>query len=899
MSESDKIQETIAYLRNRISVLEYTLGSIKSQQMLDSARYRLEILQAAEQDPTLQKEIEQMQETILHLNSISNKCQSLERSLNEQKSLFETICAEKERLEIALNEQKSLFETICAEKERLEIALNEQKSLFETIRTERDLMANSTSWKITSIFRRITDLTRRAAKKILPRRSVVNYKKHPVITFLCIFQIHKLIKWFFPKWYYARKARFVEQEFSSGVLSGYFEAEGWRKRKDNCNYWPLITIIVPNYNHAPFLKERLDSIYNQTYRNFEVLLMDDVSKDNSVEILKDYAARYSDRTKLLLNDTNSGSPFAQWRKGLEHASGELIWIAESDDYCELNFLEKMIPNFAEPSVMLSFARSIFVKNGEEVWHIEEYLQSDMFASGSFFMTADRCVKEYFSRLNIIPNVSSCIFRKPQTLKLLEDSEWNRMKVCGDWVFYLHLIRGGAIAYTAETTNYYRQHDSNTSISQHSQDRYYQEHQIVREHLAENYVIPEESQQFLKNTMREFWKLNRDDYSDHSFGLIFDDNKLRKCAAGKKPAIGILCYAFSTGGGEKVPIILANALKRNGNTVTFVNCGGEEDNPDVRSMLDRDIPLVNLDWKWENFYSIMEEYGIDCVHSHHASVDFAAAVNLPSHIAHIVTTHGMYETIPENYLVSNLKTLIDSVNIWLYIADKNLDVIKKYVPVRNNFLKTFNAVIPPESVRSRDDVRKELGINSDDFMISVVSRGIPEKGWQEALDAVKKVRMETKRNVRLVFVGNGPEYERMKNISCDFADFVGFSSDIYSYFSAADLALLPSRFKGESFPLVVLEAFAVGTPVIATDIGEFRNMLTTPDGLAGEIIPIHDWQLDIDELKDAILRFINDEAFYQQRKVCVQMAKEYFSINNFVSEHEKFYAQAIQRVKEKQ
>ena len=159
MSESDKIQETIAYLRNRISVLEYTLGSIKSQQMLDSARYRLEILQAAEQDPTLQKEIEQMQETILHLNSISNKCQSLERSLNEQ---------------------KSLFETICAEKERLEIALNEQKSLFETIRTERDLMANSTSWKITSIFRRIADLTRRAAKKILPRRSIPQLYKPDV-----------------------------------------------------------------------------------------------------------------------------------------------------------------------------------------------------------------------------------------------------------------------------------------------------------------------------------------------------------------------------------------------------------------------------------------------------------------------------------------------------------------------------------------------------------------------------------------------------------------------------------------------------------------------------------------------------------------------------------------------
>ena len=51
---------------------------------------------------------------------------------------------------------------------------------------------------------------------------------------------------------------------------------------------PLISVIVPNYNHSKFLIERLDSVFNQTYQNFEVILLDDASTDTSVSILDKY-----------------------------------------------------------------------------------------------------------------------------------------------------------------------------------------------------------------------------------------------------------------------------------------------------------------------------------------------------------------------------------------------------------------------------------------------------------------------------------------------------------------------------------------------------------------------------------------------------------------------------------
>ena len=104
---------------------------------------------------------------------------------------------------------------------------------------------------------------------------------------------------------------------------------------------PAVSVIVPNYNHAPFLRRRLDSIFNQTYQDFEVIILDDCSSDNSKEIIEQYRNR-PQITHIVYNEVNSGSPFKQWAKGFDLAKGEYIWIAESDDWAELNFLEETV-----------------------------------------------------------------------------------------------------------------------------------------------------------------------------------------------------------------------------------------------------------------------------------------------------------------------------------------------------------------------------------------------------------------------------------------------------------------------------------------------------------------------------------------------------------------------------
>ncbi len=95
---------------------------------------------------------------------------------------------------------------------------------------------------------------------------------------------------------------------------------------------PTVSVIVPNYNHARYLRQRIESVLRQTYQDFEVILLDDCSTDDSRSILSSYAG--DPRVRMEFNEVNSGSTFKQWNKGVRLARGEYVWIAESDDYAD-------------------------------------------------------------------------------------------------------------------------------------------------------------------------------------------------------------------------------------------------------------------------------------------------------------------------------------------------------------------------------------------------------------------------------------------------------------------------------------------------------------------------------------------------------------------------------------
>jgi glycosyltransferase involved in cell wall biosynthesis len=95
-----------------------------------------------------------------------------------------------------------------------------------------------------------------------------------------------------------------------------------------------ISVIVPNYNYARYLEQRLNSIFLQTYPVFELIVLDDASSDKSLEIIKYCLAKTDTDHQLIMNRKNSGSVFGQWRKAIKLARGDFIWICEADDFAK-------------------------------------------------------------------------------------------------------------------------------------------------------------------------------------------------------------------------------------------------------------------------------------------------------------------------------------------------------------------------------------------------------------------------------------------------------------------------------------------------------------------------------------------------------------------------------------
>lgn len=222
---------------------------------------------------------------------------------------------------------------------------------------------------------------------------------------------------------------------------------------------PLVSVIIPNYNHAPFLKHRIESVLNQTFQDFELIFLDDCSKDESREIIEKYSAN-SKVGHVLLNKSNSGSTFKQWNRGFGLAKGEYFWIAESDDYADPLFLEKMIEQFKKNTDLgIAYCQSYRVNENNEILGDWQEHTNDLDAErwkSPFVSSGTDEVKNYFAYKNIIPNASSAVFSRKALEKI--DGANEDFILNGDWLMYLKVLASGyQLAFIPDKLNYFREH----------------------------------------------------------------------------------------------------------------------------------------------------------------------------------------------------------------------------------------------------------------------------------------------------------------------------------------------------------------------------------------------------------------------------------------------------------
>lgn len=226
---------------------------------------------------------------------------------------------------------------------------------------------------------------------------------------------------------------------------------------------PTVTIIIPNYNHALYLKQRIDSVLNQTFQDFEIIILDDCSVDNSREIIEGYRA-HPKMNRIVYNEENSGGVFKQWVKGIEMATGKYIWIAESDDYTAPTFLEETVKVLEtdDETGMVFTNTSTVTANGKFITTTAESKAVSYAELNSLhnFIDGENAPRFLVSEM-IIENASSVLFRKSVLLKL-DLKELVSFSNTGDRFVYIGMALQSKIIYLPLALNFMRSHDTNTT-----------------------------------------------------------------------------------------------------------------------------------------------------------------------------------------------------------------------------------------------------------------------------------------------------------------------------------------------------------------------------------------------------------------------------------------------------
>lgn len=214
---------------------------------------------------------------------------------------------------------------------------------------------------------------------------------------------------------------------------------------------PLVSVIVPNYQHARYLQQRMESIFQQTWQDIEVIILDDCSADDSRSIIAQYS-KHPKVKAVLYNETNSGSPFRQWQKGISMATGDYVWLAESDDYCEPGFLECLLSDNINDNAGLRCCHSIPVDgDSKELADNAIPIEAGYYKGTAFY-------NKYLLKDNGIVNASSVIVKRDLLQTALTDDILN-FRVSGDWVVWSKLCLQTDVYYTTAIKNYHRNHDS--------------------------------------------------------------------------------------------------------------------------------------------------------------------------------------------------------------------------------------------------------------------------------------------------------------------------------------------------------------------------------------------------------------------------------------------------------
>lgn len=551
---------------------------------------------------------------------------------------------------------------------------------------------------------------------------------------------------------------------------------------------PLVSIIMPVYNCDKYIDESIKSILKQTYKNFEIIVLDNNSTDNTLKIVREIK---DDRIKVIQLGSNKGLN-ASFKEGLSRAKGEFIIRHDPDDISLPSRIERQVAYLQTHKElgMVSCLIKCFTYDAD-------YINQCTFIEKiqNHYIDKESILNAIIG--NFIPIIFPTLMIRKQLLNKIILSQLNQ-EFDDQIDLLLELIKIGGVEKVNKVLYSYRRHNEAYHIVN---QRGYEEHtRIALENSdIKNYIL---------------------------YSKLYQNAKINKVniSLNQRSDIRILMLidSLNIGGTETHVLNLVKSLINKGIYVVVGTSGG----PLTRMFQDNGIKIVKVPIKGDYISNrhlfgllntvkqIIDTENINLIHSHlFGSMSIANQIYKKYNIPYIVTLHGLF--YPKDILYS---TCINASSI-IAVSEPVKEMICGQLGkrVKDKVIVIPNGINIQEQMKDKKDntIRKKLNIPDDGIIITYCSR----LAWNKTIAAENfifschNLALQYE-NLYAIVVGDGPDSNIIKrevdlinnSIGRDLVHLEGASFDVIQYYLESDIVVGTGR--------VALEAMSCCKPVIS-------------------------------------------------------------------------------------
>ena len=641
------------------------------------------------------------------------------------------------------------------------------------------------------------------------------------------------------------------------------------------SYSPSVCVVLVNKADAVIDPPMLQSVLNQNYPHVEYVVVGLPLATQAREFLDNESKLRS----IILSDLSSSSPSDNiidlWMVGASASKANLIWFTCSDVIYASNFVEKTISSFADNSVEIAFG-GLEMSSGLEV--AAEIFESDEFNKlARWNRHLVKPAAAWFANPASFGQEVECHTTFVWRRSLLPAECWRIAATMGSpgiLLMFRYMLAGGQVAWVRDATAITRIRGLKTDLRPQSLE-------AMQTFVAELRRVWGIS----RSAVESYFKIS-DTRRDPESSLQTTENvEIRKIDEAMRidrseMHVLLLSHGIFAGGGENFPIQLANSLREQGANVSILIFDTSRINEDMRQTIDPLVAIYEAEFVAEyGCEEFVKDAGVSIIHSHGVVGEkhFFDAWDASLQIPYLATLHGSYENssdedLPEAF-VAKIARCVDH---FCYTADKNLTRLAPYAVEQHRLTKVINAM-PIDPVEF-PLTRAQMGIGEDAVVFTFVARGVREKGWEIAIEAFKatqKARPDC--SMHLCLVGEGTETDRLfqKFHSDPAVSFLGYQLRIHGLYRISDVAIVPTRFSGESYPLCIIQAMQASVPIIASDIGEISGMLRLGKLKGGMMIAVTEDDLRfISSLKRAMTKMLDHRTRARYREDASIISRRY-------------------------